>query len=268
MTIFSLQLFRRYCLVFAGSLGLLIPSVILGLPVPVWSNEPAEPQNFLGWCQTKSSWPIATQRTINYLLSASSNDCVKAAQQLEARTELLNSDPNFASTGITDLRPLASLTKLQSINIISDELTDLRPLAKMQNLAFLGIARSNLTDLTPLIGLKKLRMLRLLYCKNITSLQPLSQIPQLNEILVWNSPVSDLSPLSQLPNLAEINLVGTQVADLRPLAPLKSLRRLEIVGSKVQNLQGIAGLTGLQKVTLSENKIQDLRSIAKLTNLT
>jgi internalin A len=269
MTIFSLQLFRHRLrsTAFSGSLWLLILS-ILCTSVPAWSNEPTEPKNFLGWCQTRSSWPVATQRTIDYLLSASSRDCVKAAQALEAHTELLNSDPKFASTGLSDLRPLASLTNLKNLNIISDDLVDLRPLAKMKNLESLAIARSPLTDLAPLGELKQLRALVLLFCPKVTDLKPISRLSQLNRLVIGGSPVSDLSPISQLLNLEEIILGNAPVVNLQPLATLRSLRQLEISGGKIQNLQGIDGLTGLKKVELSNNQIRDLRPIAKLTNLT
>ena len=104
---------------------------------------------------------------------------------------------------ITDLTPLAGLTKLEKLSLPQNQITDLTPLAGMTELKTLYLVQNQITDLTPLAGLTKLEMLYL-----------------------HTNPITDLTPLAGLTKLEGLGLQWNQVTDLTPLAGLTGLKRL------------------------------------------
>ena len=69
---------------------------------------------------------------------------------------------------ITDLKPLAGLTKLEKLLLFGNQITDLKPLAGLTELERLDLDGNQITDLTPLGGLTKLRKLDIFNNPNLT----------------------------------------------------------------------------------------------------
>lgn len=91
---------------------------------------------------------------------------------------------------VTDLTPLASLTKLESLYLRHTPVADLTPLANLTNLKWLNLAGTQVTDLTPLA--------------NLTHLQSLN---------LRNTQVANLTPLANLANLEWVYISGTSITD-------------------------------------------------------
>ena len=115
--------------------------------------------------------------------------------------------------GLTKIPPLAGLTTLQSLNLMSTKVSDLSPLPGLTALQSLDLRSTQVSDLSPLAGLTALQSL------NFT-----------------NTQVSDLSPLTGLNALQSLNLWDTQVSDLSPLAGLTAL----IEGARQSRYQGLS----------------------------
>ena len=64
---------------------------------------------------------------------------------------------------ITDLMPLAGLTRLEELYLNNNQITDPKPLEGLTNLTRLDLDCNQITDLTPLAGLTKLTKLELGY---------------------------------------------------------------------------------------------------------
>ena len=131
--------------------------------------------------------------------------------------------PNLVSlgvtnNGITDLTPLADLTKLTSIKLTSikltnNKVTDLTPLAGLPALNNMGVSYNSVADLTPLAHINTLRSLGL--AKNqISDLTPLAGLTFLSTVDVSENLVSDLTPLAHLTQLSGqvCKFVGDQAA--------------------------------------------------------
>lgn len=111
--------------------------------------------------------------------------------------------------GLVDLSRVASLTKLVSLEIVSNEITDLRPLEKLTKLAELHLRGNRIVDASPL--------------GKLTALTTLS---------LADNPVVDISALARCPQLEFLSLGGTLVTDLAPIAKLPALKTLVLTGAR------------------------------------
>ncbi|MCG8625382.1 MAG: hypothetical protein MJE68_25720, partial [Proteobacteria bacterium] len=102
---------------------------------------------------------------------------------------------------------------------------------------------------------------------NVSDLSPLAGLTNLDDLLIFSSPISDLSSLAGLTSLERITIGGAEISDLTPLAGLTHLELLKINGNKISNLSPLAGLTGLNHLNLKRNDISDISPIARLTDL-
>jgi hypothetical protein len=105
--------------------------------------------------------------------------------------------------GLVEIAELATLTKLEMLELMNNEIVDLSPLASLVKLTDLRLAYNPFTDVAPLRGLTALEVLYL-----------------------SESPVADISPLVTCKALEYLSLGGTQVADLSPIAKLPALTNL------------------------------------------
>ncbi len=132
-----------------------------------------------------------------------------------------------------DLRPLAHLTQLESLYLVSGELEFILQLA--------------LKDLQPLAKLHKLRTLHLGHT-TVSDIAPLRNLVALEDLSLHASPVQDINPLANLHKLRALDLSGTQVKDVTPLAGLTGLEQVDLSGTPVDNLQPL----------LQSNKLRSL----------
>jgi internalin A len=167
---------------------------------------------------------------------------------------------------VSDLRPLAQLTRLRQLSFQGTSVTDLGPLAHLKALQQLSLQRTGVTDLGPLAHLKALQWLDL-DGTSVTDLGPLAQLRTLHRLYLRGTRVTDLGPLAQLRALQRLYLDGTAVTDLGPLARLKTLQSLSLEGTTVTDLKPLARLSGLQSLNLSDTAVVDLGPLAKLNAL-
>jgi Leucine-rich repeat (LRR) protein len=80
----------------------------------------------------------------------------------------------MADNKITDLAPLAKLTKLSSLDVSKNQVYDLKPLADVNNLSLLKLSDNAIEDIAPLASQKRLNML-MLQRNKIKDLSPLSK---------------------------------------------------------------------------------------------
>jgi internalin A len=95
-----------------GAIAYLLLSVS---PLAAAPRPSAPVKSFLQWCQQRNSVSIATKKTINALLyGIDTNNCRVANAKLRNLTKL-----NLNMSEISDLRPIAELTKLTELQILS-----------------------------------------------------------------------------------------------------------------------------------------------------
>ena len=123
---------------------------------------------------------------------------------------------------IRDLTPLAGLTALTSLYLVSTQVSDLTPLAGLTALTTLDLRDTQVSDLTPLAGLTALTTLDLMVTL-VSDLTPLAEMTALTTLNLWSTLVLDLTPLAGLTALTTLNLWSTRVSDPTPLAGLTNL---------------------------------------------
>jgi internalin A len=137
-------------------------------------------------------------------------------------------------TGVSDLRPLASLGGLRELSLTGcTGVSDLSPLASLTGLQTLSLSGcTGVSDLSPLASLTEVQWLWLDGCTGVSDLGPLASLGGLQELsLSGCAGVSNLGPLASLARLRKLRLAYcTGVTDLSPLTSLTGLQRLWLDG--------------------------------------
>jgi hypothetical protein len=135
---------------------------------------------------------------------------------------------------ITDLAPIARLTKLKTLDLYGcSDLSDLRPLSGLIKLNWLRIAGTrSLNDLTPLASLPKLNWLDFNSCKDLVDINSLAKLPSLKTLgLAYCREITDVSALFSSTSLKRVEITKCpgipqeQIDGLRELFPDSRMAR-------------------------------------------
>ena len=148
------------------------------------------------------------------------------------------------SNSISDLSPLAGLTKLVDLGLGSNSISDISPLAGLNNLKVLGLEKNSISNLSPLAGLTNLTELYL-SDNSISNLSPLAGLTKLTRLELWGNNISNISPLAGLTKLRGLFLWGNSISDISPLAGLNNLTRLDLEDNSITDISPLVENTGL-----------------------
>ena len=126
------------------------------------------------------------------------------------------------SNSVSDLSPLAGLTRLEVLYLWGNSVSDISPLAGLTNLKHLGLDGNNISDVSVLAGLTNLESL-----------------------FLDGNPISDISVLAKLTNLTRLGLDGTTISDLSPLAGATNLSWMRLNHNLISDLSPLVANTGL-----------------------
>jgi internalin A len=225
-------------------------------------DRPLLVQRFSQWCQTKDSYPAATQKTILALLiTARTKDCQQAELKLRSLRELSFSWMNIARMGsqLPGYRPPGIYS---SSGIGSNHISDLRPLASLDNLISLELSGNPIDDLQPIANLTNLTSLRIAYSK-VDNIQPLRGLVKLKKLDLNSNQISDLQPLGKLTNLVNLNLMRNQIRNPQPLTGLQNLTHLRLDYNQITNPNTLCGLPKSTNLSLENNPTSTLTCAAK-----
>jgi hypothetical protein len=150
----------------------------------------------------------------------------------------------LTGSSIVDLSPLAGASRLQELSLSwTGAIQDLRPLARLTSLRSLDVEDSLVSDLSPLAGLPSLERLQI-GGSRVASLAPLASIKTLRYLRADGNEISDLAPLAKLPALSQLELHHTRVQNLAPLGTL-SLQFLDVGATPVTDLTPLLGSKSL-----------------------
>ncbi len=152
--------------------------------------------------------------------------------------------PSPTAAEAMDLRPLAQLTRLGSLDLVSGEIE------------FIFTLR--IADLAPLAGLTKLRRLQLGHT-TVTDIRAVAKMTRMEVLSFPASRVRDLHPLVGMTRLRDLDLSGTDVVDLSPLAKLAALERLDLIRTKVRDLSPLLGLPKLVWLGVSADRVDPVQ---------
>jgi len=148
---------------------------------------------------------------------------------------------DLSDNAISDLTPIADLTRLQSVTLAGNQIRDISPLSRLIAIQLLDLSR-NQVDTLNAIG--KMRNLRTLY--------------------VADNRVSSIAPLASLTNITALDLAGNSVSDLSPIAESRGLTTLEISDNQVRSLQPLTGLSGLSMLIMPNNPIESFDPLLRM----
>ena len=145
--------------------------------------------------------------------------------------------------GIKNLKGIEHAKNLTWFSFAENDVTNLSPLAGLTKLQLLyGWSNPNLVDISPIAGLTQLRSLNLSAChiQDITVLVNLTQLEQLN---IGYNQISDVRPLRDLTQLTELKLHSNQITDITPLENLNQLEVLWIQHNFIADLRFLRSVT-------------------------
>jgi internalin A len=198
------------------------------------SSKKAESKPFAWWCQNYDSFPEETQITIKAVITSeevgSVNNCQLADSKLR-QTKKLTIHNGLGRRIIQDLKPISTLNHL-TVLYISGGVSDLSPLASMTKLEKLEIVGGgNISDLRPLAQMKNMSRLSL-SGNRIVDITTLSRMVKLWDLNLSGNTISDVKPLSKLVNLTHLDLSKNQVSDIRSLSTLKKVYSFSLYDNK------------------------------------
>jgi hypothetical protein len=111
------------------------------------------------------------------------------------------------TNAVTDISPLAKLTKLVDLNIHTQDISDLTPLSGLASLIELRLAGNSFADLSPLRGVTTLEYLELTG-NDITDITPLSGLTNLMALdLRFNPNLTNIQALFENPGIGAGDIV-------------------------------------------------------------
>ena len=174
---------------------------------------------------------------------------------------------------VSDLSPIANLTKLKTLKVKGTNVTDLAPLEKLVNLEEADLSGIHTKITTPLKGLVKMKKLELI-CENLDFA---SNMKNLEILVADHSTVSDLTPLVNCKKLKELRIdgkvrdyiseEGSRIKDMSILANLQNLEFLSISNHQIEDISVVAEMRNLVTFHATDNKIKNFESLLLLPNL-
>ena len=137
---------------------------------------------------------------------------------------------------ISDISPLANLTKLEQLEVTGSDVHDISSLVRLTNLRVLQFYSSDISDISPLSGMTKLEKVRFRH-SDVEDITPLANLIHLEWLdLHSNDNLVDISPLRNLTKLKFLSFGWNAVEDVSPLADLTNLRELDIRGNNISDI--------------------------------
>lgn len=207
---------------------------------------------FQTMCGQRGKLSAESRHTMEVLLRvAGTTQCDRAAQGL-AKQKVLD----LSGTGIRDLRPVGTLTTLETLVLSRNPIENWSPLAGLVNLKTLVIRDSVVKELGAIASLPKLTSL-ILDGVGLTDITPLARLQGLQTLSLQYNQIQDISAFAALKNVTSLALQGNRVRDLSPLTLMTYLRELRLDGNLVENVRPLAGLIGLEVLTLNNTLLTE-----------
>ena len=164
------------------------------------------------------------------------------ADWVEAERRYINSN------SVSNLSPLAGLTKLTELLLHYNAITDISPLVGLTNLTFLWLEGNNITNIASVAGLTNLT--RLDFGRNsISDISAVAKLTHLTSLWFWGNSISDITPVTGLTNLTQLGLWNNNISDLSPLVAnmgLGSGDTVEVQGNPLSYLSIHTHIPNLQ----------------------
>jgi len=196
-----------------------------------------------------------TRLSMRFGLATFSEDIIQPVLGYKQSAPLDLSDlalfPNLRFLSITDMtcsgfETLKRLPKLRDLTLIDAGVTDCGVLEDL-SLESLSLARNNIEDFSALASMAGLKSLNL-FMTGIESLDVLSDLTNLEILVVGGNPVSDLKPIERMNHLRYLAIQETDVETLDALKNLKALETLNISDLGAISLEPLYGHENIKEI--------------------
>ena len=156
---------------------------------------------------------------------------------------------------VEGLEAIATLRDLRDLRLRGARMKTLKPLGSLTQLESLSIQDCEALEDKSLAPLRAMRRLRVVYISDgcaIADISPLRDLQSLREVMLHRTSVTDLDPLRKLPGLESLRLEGTRIGSLKPIAELTTLTHLDLRDTGVSDVSALSRLTRLKELWVSE----------------
>jgi|GEM_PF-1589343 len=212
--------------------------------------------------------------TADQLEALTSVTCIdQGIVELTGAEHLVNATELVLSTNaVSNVAPLAGLTKLTKLYLPGNAISDPSALASLTGLDELLLSYnpiSSISALAPLVNLTNLEVTQKFghTGADLTSLDGVQGMTKLTRLVANNSSLTSLEPVTGLKSLKKLYVSNNQITDLSPVQGLTELTGFGAFSNRISDVSPLAGLTKLTDVDLEYNQIGDLSALSGLTNL-
>ena len=206
---------------------------------------------------------FSKQENVKFLdLSGRYIQSLDGIQHLENLTKLVLDDNE-----ISDLTPLASLTKLRYLDVSGQNIDDISALSELKQMEILDVSDNPLTSVAAVQGMTELRELDLSDTSTAT-LAPLASLEKLEILRASDIPLidEDLSNLENMGSLTKVYLDGCELQSLEGIN-VSALSMLDVRDNMISDLTPIMKAAKLETLNISENLVETVPSLKACTIL-
>ena len=172
-----------------------------------------------------------------------------------------------SSKKIKDLTGLEYAINLEVLWFFNNEISDLSPLAGLTKMIQMSMEHNPITSFSALTNMEELQGIQISHNNIINDITPLAGKTKLRSVLIWGCPITDISSLTDLPSIEYIDLCGNQISEIPSFENAPKLKKLYIYNNKVSDVSVLQNHTNLERLNLRDNNITDISPLAALTNL-
>lgn len=124
-------------------------------------------------------------------------------------------------------------------------------------------------NITSIDGLEYMRNLEIISLENanILDASPLSNLNKLRHLALHNSKLTSLEFVKSLTQLEGLHIIISSINDLSPLENMSNLKMLSIQRAPVSDLSPLANLINLESLYLAELDVMDISALSNLVKL-
>lgn len=173
---------------------------------------------------------------------------------------------------VTDLSPLAGLTKLVFLNLKDNEFTspDGNPMeTTYKGKTTMQTPGQRITDFTPLKNLKNLEYLDVYGAKPGKTIDALSGLTKLRSLSIWANGVDNINFAKDLNELVLFNAQGNPISDISPLKGAVKIETLNLDAgktnegkAKLEDISLLKDMPNLTFLNISNQNVSDLSALA------
>ncbi|CAL6093126.1 Conserved_hypothetical protein [Hexamita inflata] len=177
------------------------------------------------------------------------------------------SNLNLTETKIQNIEIL-QFEQLKEFNISNYPEIDFQPVQKMVLLQKLSLCGNMLENISFLEGLINLEHLNLFNNENLADITPLQYLVNLTNLDISLCEINNFSSLQTLVNLEVLDITGNKINNIQHLKDLVKLTSLNISLNSVQDISVLKKFKCLKQLCLGGNKGVDITPLQYLTQLT